>query len=107
MPRIGVIPIATARVYSVIDSFRSKALRELWEDDKRRGLRPDLVERVLDRLTLLHNAAELGDVNVVGARLHGLRGKPRRYAVWVNKNWRVTFGWEDGYAIDVDLEDYH
>jgi len=22
-------------------------------------------------------------------------------------NWRITFGWMDGDAIDVDLEDYH
>jgi toxin HigB-1 len=22
-------------------------------------------------------------------------------------NWRITFGWIEGDAIDVDLEDYH
>jgi proteic killer suppression protein len=22
-------------------------------------------------------------------------------------NWRITFGWTEGDAIDVDLEDYH
>jgi proteic killer suppression protein len=27
-----------------------------------------------------------------------------RYA---SGNWRVTFGWIEGDAIDVDLEDYH
>jgi toxin HigB-1 len=91
----------------VIGSFRNKALRRLWEEDVRRGLRPDLVERILDRLALLHNAAELADLNVTGAHLHTLRGKPQRYAVWVNKNWRITFGWDDGDAVDVDLEDYH
>jgi proteic killer suppression protein len=30
-----------------------------------------------------------------------------RYAVTASGNWRVTFGWSDGDAIDVDLEDYH
>jgi hypothetical protein len=32
-----------------------------------------------------------------------------RYAVKVDKNWRITFGWSaDGPdAIDVDYEDYH
>jgi plasmid maintenance system killer protein len=24
-----------------------------------------------------------------------------------HKNWRITFGWSDDAAIDVDLEDYH
>jgi proteic killer suppression protein len=36
-----------------------------------------------------------------------LQGRPKRYAVSVNKNWRITFGWENGKAVDVDLEDYH
>jgi proteic killer suppression protein len=30
-----------------------------------------------------------------------------RYAVSASGNWRVTFGWIEGDAIDVDLEDYH
>jgi hypothetical protein len=30
-----------------------------------------------------------------------------RYAVNASGNWRITFGWKDGDAIDVDLEDYH
>jgi len=30
-----------------------------------------------------------------------------RYAVNASGNWRVTFGWIDGDAVDVDLEDYH
>jgi proteic killer suppression protein len=88
-------------------SFRSKARRQFWEAGDRRGLRPDFVERILDRLTLLHVAETIEDIDVPGARLHGLQGKPKRYAVVVNKNWRLAFGWDDGDAIDVDLEDYH
>jgi proteic killer suppression protein len=61
----------------------------------------------LDRLTLLHAADQLADIDVPGAGFHGLQGAPKRFAVSVNKNWRVTFGWGDGDAIDVDLEDYH
>jgi plasmid maintenance system killer protein len=29
------------------------------------------------------------------------------YTVWVTGNYRITFGWEDSDAIEVDLEDYH
>jgi len=91
----------------MIASFRSKALRQFWEEENRRGLRPDLVERILDRLTLLDGAEAIEDIDVPGARFHGLQGRPKRYAVVVNKNWRMTFGWDDGQAVDVDLEDYH
>ena len=34
-------------------------------------------------------------------------GEAGRYAVTASGNWRITFGWTDGDAIDVDLEDYH
>ncbi len=91
----------------MIVSFRSKALRQFWEEGSRRGLRPDLVERILDRLTVLHAAETIEDADVPGARLHALRGNPRRYAMVVNKNWRITFEWSEDGAVAVDLEDYH
>jgi proteic killer suppression protein len=28
-------------------------------------------------------------------------------AVWVSGNWRITFRFEDGDAVDVDYVDYH
>ena len=46
-------------------------------------------------------------MNVPGFGFHGLRGKPKRYAVSVNGPWRVTFGWEGKDAVDADLEQYH
>ena len=91
----------------MIASFRSKALKRYWEKGDDRGLRPDLVERIADRLTALHAARAPEDTNIPGFRFHSLRGKPQRCAVWVNKNWRITFGWRERYAVDVDLEDYH
>jgi proteic killer suppression protein len=30
-----------------------------------------------------------------------------RFAVAVSRNWRITFGFEDGDALEVELEDYH
>ncbi len=38
--------------------------------------------------------------------MHSLAAKKGRYAV-SSGNWRITFGWIEGDAIDVDLEDYH
>jgi proteic killer suppression protein len=47
-------------------------------------------------------------MNIPGFRFHALRGKEAgRYAVDASGNWRVTFGWKDLDAVDVDLEDYH
>ena len=30
-----------------------------------------------------------------------------RYAVRLSANYRVTFGWDEDSAVDVDIEDYH
>ena len=45
---------------------------------------------------------------IPGSGLHPLTGNQAgRYALTVSRNWRITFGWTDGNAVDVDLEDYH
>jgi len=90
----------------MIGSFRSKALRLFWEEGNRRGLRPDIVKRVEILLNALHAARETDDLIGI-ASFHSLRGKPQRYALSVNKNWRITFDWTEEFAIDVDLQDYH
>jgi proteic killer suppression protein len=45
---------------------------------------------------------------LAGLRFHGLKGENKgRYSVWASGNWRITFGWDEHDAVDVDLEDYH
>ena len=42
-----------------------------------------------------------------GFRLHALKGRLKgHYAVSVSGNWRVTFRFEDGEAVDVDYVVY-
>ncbi|MEO8667866.1 MAG: type II toxin-antitoxin system RelE/ParE family toxin [Bauldia sp.] len=91
----------------MIRSFRNKALLRFWEQSERRGIRPDLVRRVAILLDALDVAAAPEDLASTQARFHPLHGKPKRFALSVNKNWRITFGWAEKDAIDVDLEDYH
>ncbi|MBI3375851.1 MAG: type II toxin-antitoxin system RelE/ParE family toxin [Betaproteobacteria bacterium] len=48
------------------------------------------------------------DVDLPRYKFHGLKGDCKgTYSVWVSGNWRITFGIENGYAMDVNLEDYH
>ena len=48
------------------------------------------------------------DMNLPGFRLHQLRGDLRGcWAVSVSGNWRITFRFENGEAVDVDYLDYH
>lgn len=91
----------------MIQSFYSKALRDLFLDNDPRRIRPDLVERVRGRLQALHRAKTLDDLKLPGWRLHPLHTKPVRYAIAVNGPWRITFEWDGSNAIRVDLEQYH
>jgi hypothetical protein len=52
--------------------------------------------------TVSHEPSKLF-VSALKGAMHG------RYAVKVNKNWRITFAWHDfgPAATDIDYEDYH
>jgi proteic killer suppression protein len=48
------------------------------------------------------------DMSLPGFRFYALVGREKgRHAINASGNWRTTFGWMEGDAVDVDLEDYH
>lgn len=91
----------------MIKSFKHKGLAELFENGHTRKVRQDLQSRSLRRLDALDQAESLTDLNVPGFNFHGLQGSPKRYSIHVNGQWCITFEWEEGYALKVDLEQYH
>jgi proteic killer suppression protein len=92
----------------VIQSFRHKGLRRLFEDDEAKGIRPDHVEKVRNILAVLNRARAPQDVDLPGFRLHPLKGDRKgAWSVTVRANWRVTFRFANGHACDADLIDYH
>jgi len=46
------------------------------------------------------------EIGQKGAFCKGL-GIPKRYSIHVNGPWCITFEWEEGEALRVDLEQYH
>jgi len=92
----------------LIESFRHKGLKRLFENGERKGINPQFVERVENILGLLDAATTVQDVALPSFRLHALTGDLRSFwAVTVRANWRIVFRFEDGSARDVDLVDYH
>ena len=48
------------------------------------------------------------DVDLSSNGYHPLKGDQRgRDSITVSRHWRITFGWDDTDATNVDLEDYH
>jgi proteic killer suppression protein len=91
----------------MIKSFKHKGLAELFEHGHSRKVRYELQPRVLRRLAALDQAELLVDLNVPGFNFHGLQGMPKRYSIHINGPWCITFEWEEGEALRVDLEQYH
>jgi len=92
----------------MIESFKHKGLRQLFEDDNARGVNPEHVRKIRQILAALQAAETIDAMNVPTFRLHPLTGSLKGFwAVTVRTNWRIVFRFESGGAFDVDLVDYH
>jgi toxin HigB-1 len=93
----------------LIERFRHKGLRRLYEDDDPSGLPAELVGKIKAILAALEFAADLPQVATMpGWRLHPLKGNRRgQYGITVTRNWRITFRLRGTAITDVDFEDYH
>jgi len=92
----------------MIQSFKSKPLKLLFEKGDSSKIRPDLLRKIENILSRLHAAKEIRDMNAPALKLHELKGdKKGIWSVTIKANWRITFLFENEDAFDVDLEDYH
>jgi toxin HigB-1 len=92
----------------MIRSFRDRALERFFATGDGRRLSVQNTKRIANILRSLDDASRPEDMNLPGFRFHALVGRDKgRYAVNASGNWRITFGWIEGDAVDVDLEDYH
>jgi proteic killer suppression protein len=92
----------------MIESFRHRGLKRLFQNGEGKGVSPQFVDRVENILGLLDAATRVQDMALPSFRLHMSSGNLRGYwSVTVRANWRIIFRFEDGNAHDVDLIDYH
>lgn len=92
----------------MIESFRHKGLRRLFEQDDPRGLNSDHVRKLRQILSLLDAAEQIADLDYATFRLHPLKGDLDGFwSMTVRANWRVVFRFGEGKVFDVDLVDYH
>ena len=92
----------------MIKSFIHKGLEDFFYDGTHKGIQTkhaSKLEAILDRLNA---AKEIKDMNYPGSGLHLLLPKTKgRWAIKVSGNWRLTFEFKDGDALNVAIEDYH
>ena len=94
--------------FPMIESFRHRGLKRLYEQGDGSKVRAGQLDRISDVLLHLDKAQEPGDLDLPGYRLHPLKGDLKSYwSVMISRNWRITFRFEDGDAYEAGLADYH
>ena len=92
----------------MIRSFRHRGLKALYDGRTAKRVSPEHVGKLRDILAVLDRSRGPEDMSLPGFRLHPLKGDLHgHYAVSVSGNWRVTFRFEGGHALEVDYIDYH
>lgn len=92
----------------MIQSFKHRGLRELYEGKGVRRVMPEHSQKLRRILAVLDQSRSPVGMDLPGFRLRALSGQLKgHYAVTVSANWRVVFRFEDGHATDVDYTDYH
>jgi proteic killer suppression protein len=92
----------------MIESFKHKGLRQLFEEDNARGVNAEHLRKIRQILAVLDVAETIDALDLPTFHLHPLQRDFKGFwAVTVRANWRIVFRFEDGAARDVDLVDYH
>ncbi|MBZ9646370.1 type II toxin-antitoxin system RelE/ParE family toxin [Sphingobium sp. 3R8] len=93
----------------MIRSFADPETEKIWRGERSRKLPPDIQQTARRKLRQIHRTLNLYDLRVpTGNRFEQLKGfTPLRYSLRINDQWRITFGWSDGGAENVRIEDYH
>jgi proteic killer suppression protein len=92
----------------MIVTWKHKGLKDFFLTGSKKGIRPDMADRLRRRLDVLTASDSLKALGLPGFKLHPLTGDRKGvYSIKVTGNWRITFRFSDGEAREVDLEDYH
>ena len=92
----------------MILGFQHRGLRRLYEEDDRRGLNQEHVEKIRRILANLDQATKPEDLDFPGYRLHPLKGDLAGFwSITIRANWRILFRFEGQDVTDVDCRDYH
>lgn len=93
----------------MIASFADTETERLYHGRRSRRLPPDVQQRALRKLVMLHAATSLRDLrSPPGNRLEALAGSRHgQHSIRVNDQFRICFRWDGGDAFDVEVTDYH
>jgi toxin HigB-1 len=96
----------------VIRTFKNQGTEDVYNgvDSKaaRKVCPPDLVDVARRKLDGIEAAVQLQDLAAPGNRLKKLKeDRKGQYSIRINDQYRICFVWEQRWADDVEITDYH
>jgi proteic killer suppression protein len=93
----------------VIRSFAAAEAEDIFNGIGSRKLPRDIQITARRKLLYLHEAENLQDLLAPpGNHLGKLSGKRSgQYSIRINDQWRICFKWYQGWAMEVEIIDYH
>ncbi len=93
----------------MIRSWRNSATRKVWEGERPNqfaGVDLETACELFDALNVARSLSDLGSLSSLG--LHKLKGDRKgRWAMTINRRWRICFEFRNGDAYEVEIVDYH
>ena len=93
----------------MIKTFRCKETYKIYQRKLSKKLPQDIQRVVYRKLLMIDAAIDIEDLRIPPAnRLEKLSGdREGQYSIRVNKQYRLCFHWENGFALNVEMVDYH
>lgn len=110
--KCAIIDYRILIISKMIKSFASKLAEDIFDGVDSRYSRKfpnQLTAKARRKLDQLNAATKLDTLKIPPAnKLTKLEGNLSNYwRIKIDKQWAVIFKWNDGFAIDVDIVDYH
>jgi len=91
----------------MIISFGSKNTEKIWNGERVKSLPLEIQKVGRRKLRMLNSSHDLADLRIPPSnRLEKLRVS-EYFSIRINNQWRIVFVWNDGYASEVQIKDYH
>ncbi len=93
----------------MIKSFKSKETQKIFKREVSKKLPFDIQKVAYRKLLMIEAALAIEDLKIPPAnRLEKLSGnREGQYSIRINKQYRICFKWQNGYAYEVEIVDYH
>ena len=93
----------------MIKSFKSKETQKIFKREVSKKLPFDIQKVAYRKLLMIEAALTIEDLKIPPAnRLEKLSGnREGQYSIRINKQYRICFKWQNGYAYEVEIVDYH